>query len=56
MKTSSFVTLICSLAVSGFNTFHQPAMAEGLPQSGHVKEAVIGETNKSDSLVVAQKG
>jgi WG containing repeat len=59
MKTSSFVALICSLAINGFNTFHQPAVAEGLPQSWHVAEALAGESvsaSKSDDLVVVQVG
>jgi hypothetical protein len=57
MKTSSFVALICALAINGFNTFDAPAVAEGLPQSGHVAETLAKDsTSKSDNLVVTQVG
>jgi WG containing repeat len=59
MKTSSFCALIFSLAINGFNTFDRPAVAEGLPHSWHVAEALAGESlseSKRDNLVVAQVG
>ena len=59
MKTSSFVALVCSLGMNGFNAFPSPAVAEGLPQPWHVAEALAGESlsaSKSDNLAVAQVG
>jgi 6-phosphofructokinase len=60
MRTSSFVALICSLAINGFNAFHQqPAIAEQSPQSWHVAEALDrtnSDTSDTDKLVVTQMG
>jgi hypothetical protein len=57
MKTSSVVALICFVTMSGFNAVGQPAMADRLPQSGHIAEALSSATSdrdESDKLVVAK--
>ena len=45
MKTSSFVTLFCSLAINGLNTFNQPALAEQLPRSWYTADGSIVDSS-----------
>ena len=47
--TRSFISLICSVIINGFNTFHQPAAAEQLPQSWHIAEAISTATTTSNT-------
>jgi hypothetical protein len=56
MKTSSIISLICSLTINGFNTFYQPAAAQQLPPSWHVAEALspAEAANEDDKLVAVQ--
>jgi WG containing repeat len=59
MKPSSFVALIGSLAINGFNTFHQPAVAEQSPLFGHIAEALSltnASNSETNSLVIARVG
>lgn len=58
MKTSSFVTLVCSLALNGFNTFNQPALAEQLPKSLYAVERSIVDPSPdaTTTLIAIQVG
>jgi hypothetical protein len=58
MKTSSIISLICSLTINGFNTFYQPAAAQQLPPAWHVAEALSSAkaANEDDKLVAVQVG
>jgi hypothetical protein len=55
MKTSSLISLACSLVINGFNTFHQPAAAGQVTQSLHIAEALSREdVDTSNDLVAKQ--
>ncbi|MCY7336139.1 MAG: hypothetical protein LH613_08005 [Chamaesiphon sp.] len=59
MKLSSFTSLICSVVINGFNTFHQPAAAEQLAPSWHIAQAistVTSDSNNTDDFVAALVG
>jgi WG containing repeat len=58
MKTSSVISLICSLTINGFNTFYQPAAAQQLPPAWHVAEALspAESANEDDKLIAVQVG
>jgi hypothetical protein len=58
MKTSSIISLICSLTINGFNTFYQPAAAQQVLPSWHVAEALspAEAVSEDDKLVAVQVG